>query len=386
MQPGKPYTLYKRDRVYYARFKLPNGKWSTAKTTGLTSKGTAERWCIEYLSTGRIVIKENVTFAEFSKNFFDWDGLWAMDKRARGLRLSKHHCRERSDLLKNHIVPFFGEMRLTMITRVMIKLFRDELFKEGYSGSTINKALSLIKTILEAAEEHSLIQQVPRIDRAADRPQARGILTVEEARSLFTTPWTDVRAYVGNLLACTTGLRLGEIQALKIGDIHLDENYIHLRCSWNNRLREMNATTKTGKSRYVFFSTVVKNAILQLLEHHPEKDSDSLLFYSSKIVGKPAETELFVRTFYKALAAIGVDEATRRKRNIVFHSWRHFANSLYINSKIPLLKVQSMIGHSTLEMTERYYHLHHEDMDDIRQVQDSFLLPATIHNVRGENL
>ena len=57
----------------------------------------------------------------------------------------------------------------------------------------------------------------------------------------------------------------------------------------------MNATTKTGKSRYVFFSTAVKNAILQLLEHHPEKNPDSILFYSSKITGKPAETELFVR-------------------------------------------------------------------------------------------
>ena len=213
MHPGKPYTLYKRHRIYYVRFKLPTGRWSTAKSTGITNKGAAERWCIEYLSTGRIVIKENVTFAEFSNDFFDWDRSWAMDKRARGLRISQHHCRERTDLLNNHLIPYFGDMRLTAISRVMIKLFRDELYKAGYAGSTINKTLSVIRSILEAAEEHNLIQQVPRIDRAADRPRVRGILTVEEARSLFTIPWTDVRSYVGNLLACTTGLRLGEIQA-----------------------------------------------------------------------------------------------------------------------------------------------------------------------------
>jgi len=379
MLSGKPFTLYKRNRTYYARFKLPSGRWSTAKSTGISSKGKAERWCIEYLSTGRIVIKENVTFEEFSKNFFDWDGSWAMDKRARGMRISPHHCRERTDLLNNHLLPYFGDMRLTAINRVTIKLFRDELYKEGYAGSTINKALSVIKTVLEAAEEHNLIQQVPRIDRAADRPKVRGILTVEEARTLFTAPWSDPRAFLGSLLACTTGLRLGEIQALKIGDIHFDDNYIHLRCSWNNRLREMNATTKTGKSRYVFFSWRVKQAILHLLEHHPNPDPDSFLFYSSKIDGKPAETELFVREFYKVLNAIGIDETTRSQRNIVFHSWRHFANSLYINSKIPLLKVQSMIGHSTMEMTERYYHLHHDDMDDIRKVQDALFLPTPSH-------
>ncbi len=35
MARGKHYSLYKRNNIYYAQFKLSDGKWSTAKSTGL---------------------------------------------------------------------------------------------------------------------------------------------------------------------------------------------------------------------------------------------------------------------------------------------------------------------------------------------------------------
>jgi len=53
---GKPYSLYKRNRIYYVRFKLPDNRWGTAKSTGETSKSKAERWAFDYLSAGKVVI------------------------------------------------------------------------------------------------------------------------------------------------------------------------------------------------------------------------------------------------------------------------------------------------------------------------------------------
>ena len=91
---NKPFSLYLRKRkkgkpVYYARFRLLNGKRSTGKNTGQTSKGAAERWAWEYLNKGQIVINENVTLAEFSVNFFDWSSDWAVDLKATRKRISK---------------------------------------------------------------------------------------------------------------------------------------------------------------------------------------------------------------------------------------------------------------------------------------------------------
>jgi len=52
---GKPFYLYRRNRVYYCRFKLSDGQLSPAKSTGETAKGRAERWAIDYLSAGQII-------------------------------------------------------------------------------------------------------------------------------------------------------------------------------------------------------------------------------------------------------------------------------------------------------------------------------------------
>jgi len=61
---GKPFYLYRRNRIYYARFKLPDGRLSPAKSTGETTKGRAERWAVEYLKAGPIVVKENVNLGD----------------------------------------------------------------------------------------------------------------------------------------------------------------------------------------------------------------------------------------------------------------------------------------------------------------------------------
>jgi integrase len=87
---------------------------------------------------------------------------------------------------------------------------------------------------------------VPKIERAADNPKHKGILTIDEVRRLFSIPWKsdaaychpvkdEFKGYVGNLLASSTGLRMGEIQALVLSDIHLEDGYIYVRRSWDRK-------------------------------------------------------------------------------------------------------------------------------------------------------
>lgn len=383
---GKPYSLYKRksNGIYYAQFKLVDGTWSIAKSTGETAKGRAEKWAIDYLNTGNgnIVQKENITFDDFSKDFFKWENSWATDKRVRGLRIAPYHCLQREDLLKNHINPSIGKMKLTAIDRAVIKDFRNKMFKKGYSGNTINKCLSAIKTILEAAEEKSLIQYIPRIDRAADNPKTKGILTPDEVKQLFSFEWMtkpvtnhpsrpDFMGQVSNLIAVTTGLRLSEIQGLTIKDINLESNYITVRRSWNNRLYCLNEETKTGKERIIFFSDMIKEKIIELIELNPHgKHSDNFIFYSEQ-KERPKDQRAFSISLFTALERIGIDEDTRKERVITFHSHRHFLNSLLLNAKIPLQKVQQITGHGSIEMSNHYYRI--DDMADVLQITDSII-------------
>ncbi len=57
----------------------------------------------------------------------------------------------------------------------------------------------------------------------------------------------------------------------------------------------------------------------------------------------------------------------RKHRNITFHSHRHFFNSLLVESRVPLQKIQRLTGHLSTEMTQRYYHS--DDLTDIADIQ-----------------
>ncbi len=367
MLQGKPYSLYRRNRIYYVRFKQPNNQWGAAKSTGQTSKGKAERWAFDYLSAGQIVYRSNVSFAEFSKDFFSWTGPWATDKKATGKRITIRQCRENMAILNNRLLPDFGKMRLTSIDKTCIKIFRNDLYQKGYAGSTINKALSCLKTILEAAEDKSLIQYVPKVERAANRPKLRGILTVDEVRQIFSIDWLDYRAYVMNLMAASTGLRRGELLALTLQEVH--DNYITISRSWDEAFGVLNETTKTGRSRTIIIPTNLQSEIERLIQINPWGKPDSFLFFSS-IESKPIEGKIISKDLYRALRQIGIGNKERIERNITFHSWRHWFNSLLINARIPLQKIQSLTGHLTNEMTQHYYHP--DEMSDVlKVVQDS---------------
>ena len=383
----KPYTLFKRGDIWYCRFRDIDGERATPKSTGETARARAEQWAVSYLQKGqgRIVKSELVTLDGFSRGFFDWSSPWATDKKARGMRISENHCLQRADLLKNHIIPALGKMRVSSINRAVIKDFRNKLFEAGYSGNTINKCLSALKSILEAAEERGLIQYVPRIDRAAENPKVKGILTPDEVRRLFSFQWMSKPSrnhpakplfveQAGNLLAVTTGLRLSEIQGLFVGDVSFPDNYITVRRSWDNRLLQINEATKTGRERIVFFPGTVKAALLELVDANPYKSNPNSFLFFGDTQDKPKDRRGFTVSLASALEQIGISRESQRARVLSFHGHRHFLNSLLINSRVPLQKLQSIVGYTTMNMTEHYYRP--DDMQDVLQITEGIFKEA----------
>ncbi|MBI9108455.1 MAG: tyrosine-type recombinase/integrase [Spirochaetales bacterium] len=125
--------------------------------------------------------------------------------------------------------------------------------------------------------------------------------------------------------------------------------------------------TKTGRSRYVPIPERTKTALDEVMEIAPDKEPDDLIFFGRKREA-PLDTRIIEVNFHKALKNIGIDEKLRRERNITFHSWRHFFNSLLINSRVPIPKVQTITGHSTDRMTENYFHAdEYKDVLEITQ-------------------
>jgi len=393
------FSIYPRQKkngksVYYVQFKNPDNTYSTARSTGKTSRRAAEEWAEnELLKNGSPLPGHNITFGEYSQDFFSWNGRWATNLKVEGRRISERHCRDRCDLMRIHVLPVFANYYLKDIDKISIINFRNSLFNKGYSGSQINKCLYAIKAILEAAEDQGLIKAVPKISRAADNPKQKGILTIEEVNRLFSFQWMSkpsyshperplFMGYAGNLLAASTGIRLSELQGLKIQDLNLESGYIVIKRAWDNRLNKLNNSTKTGRERNIFIPEKVITVLNQLLLQHPfPENPEAFLFWGEKKPEeKPAEKVVFINALFTTLEQIGINETERKQRNITFHSWRHFLNSLLLNAKIPIQKIQSITGHLTNEMTSHYYHV--DDMSDVRQIQETlFTMPVNIKSL-----
>lgn len=385
----------KKKTVYYVQFKQPDGTYSTARSTGQTTKKAARQWAEEYLIKNGVYLPgREITFEQYSKDFFSWSGTWALDKRSRGLRISESQCIFNNRQLEKQVMPFFKDYRLSEINRGMIKEFRNKMFQKGYAGSTINKALSLVRQILESAVDDELIQSVPRIDTAALNQLKKGILTIDETNRIFNHTWTTVESwchpakinYIGktaNRLSASTGMRAGEIQGLVHSDIDLDRGLITVRRSYNNTLKKWNESTKNKTTRTIFIPEIVKNELEFLIKSHPEPGPDKPVFFSEKYPDQPCVQDRFRKSLKKALSEIGISEQEQKERNIHFHSWRGFMNSLLINAKIPLQKVMSITGHLSPEMATHYYTV--DDMQDVRELQEN-LFSGTPTDHTGEGV
>lgn len=371
----RSFSLYKRKRksgkpVYYCQFRLLDGTRTPGRSTGETSKAAAERWALNQLEYGKPVKRKNVTLAEFAtEEFFSWGSDWAIDILSAGKRLSERQCQEKNAILKNHIIPTLGKTRLTDINKAVIKQFRNDLYRDGYSSSTINKVLSSIHAILEAAEDHGLINGVPTVSRVAETWEERGSLTVSEVKELFSIPWDDFISYTANLTAANTGMRKSELLGLQRRSLFLEEMRINVNQVWERDTEKLIPKTKSGKPRFIPISTRVGEALQKLLSMNPYDSENAFIFFSPETPDKPMNGKHFNEELYKQLERIGIDGTQRKERKLVFHSWRHWMNTVLVNERIPIPIVQKITGHLTESMTKRYYH--DDEMQMIRKLQEA---------------
>lgn len=352
----KPYSIWKRKlssgRIsYYVRFRLDDGSWSVAKASGQQTKSAAEAWAIDYLSRGQIVTKENITFKEFAKNYFAWKGPYIQSLLLRGRQIGQRHAENQQAYLNNYLIKEFGTLKLKLIDADLLQEYAIELRARGLSASTVNHILTTLKIVLQGAYRKKIIQAVPEIDAVSGSKAERGILNPEEVKKFFAMEWKDQRYYLINLLAATTGMRLGEILGLQRKAVH--DSYIEVKTSWE-RGKGLKCT-KTGKPRLVPLTVKAKEVLTSVLEMTPYKEPDDLVFHG-RSRHAPLDHKMVQKRFNEALIAIGIDEESRCKRGLTFHSWRHFFNSLLINGHVPVIKVQTLTGHSTNAMTENYFH------------------------------
>ena len=83
----------------------------------------------------------------------------------------------------------------------------------------------------------------------------------------------------------------------------------------------------------------------------------------------PIYYKMIRKVLYTAFESIGISTEMRKKRNVTFHSWRHWYNS-NMRGKIPEFKLRHLTGHKSEEMSDLYTHFRIEDFSDVLQIQE----------------
>ena len=261
-------------------------------------------------------------------------------------------------IIKKYYLPFLGEKFLSEITKSDLREFIDFLqTKTNLSNVTKRTIVSVGFKIFRWAYKTELLEKdiTAGLKNFCAKANERKILTPKIIEKLFLSEWKNQPVKIANLLSFCTGMRAGEIVALKVSDI--GENCIYLKHSYS--IYDGLKSTKSGKSRIVY---IYEKKLLQKLKNLNQKsvkNPDEYIFCSLKNKNKPLRTETLLRSLKRQLLKIGCDKEFAKK--ITFHAWRHFHDT-YLNGKIDLRILQNQAGHSR-QMIENLYANHERETD-----------------------
>jgi integrase len=149
-----------------------------------------------------------------------------------------------------------------------------------------------------------------------------------------------------------TGVRLGEQRAMRWNDVDFKFNRIHIKRSAPKGL-DIEKAPKSNRQRWVDLTPEL-SAALQAIGHRGgdvhsrPRDGGDLIFSNED--GSKLQPGQFHEVLWAAQKRAGL-------RRIKWHELRHTFASILASSGVPLFVLKSLLGHASIDMTERYSHL-----------------------------
>lgn len=339
-----------RGPVWYMKYRLPDGRqvqkklgpaWSGRgrPPSGYFTKRLAEdalRGVLDEARRGTLpgTVRTGMTFADAAA---EWLRYVEHDRRRKPSTVAGYRAIVRSQLLKP-----FGEIPLEEVTPALIEEWLGSL---SGAASTRIKALVLMHGIFQRARKVWGLQSNPAAEVERPSLQVSGEIQVFSPEEV----WALVRAAASEqdqalfLTAAFTGLRMGELLALRWRDVDFAGQTIRVRASY---YAGHLTTPKSGKVRAVPMAPDVAAALAKLSGRQDWIGDDELVFAGD--TGGYLDGSALRRRYKVALAAAGL-------RKLRFHDLRHTFGTRMI-ATADIRRVQEWMGHADIQTTMRYLH------------------------------
>lgn len=349
---------------------------TTKKQKTFTVRREADRFALKVeneIAAGNStepLVKNSKTFREVAEACLTADAPRLKQKTIEGYE----------DAYRVHIYPTFGTRRIAAITSQDVEKWVGEMrVKPTPSGkprseSSVRGAFLALQKVFSYALRHRLISYNP----AAAVPKPRlsnyepNFLTLAEVEGIAES-LEDFPPY-GLIvrLAAWTGLRSGELGALRIRDVDLLHKEIRVErtMSWV-RTGWITTPPKSDRSRRTvpLLDEGLVESLRELLEDHPHRSDPDAGLWPGKTKGHPVATydrafdpKGFYRYSFKPTAA-ALGHPTLR-----FHELRHTFASLMASYGVEMFELSRLMGHSSITVTDgTYAHMYKKDYSDLRR-------------------
>lgn len=306
--------------------------------------------CRGDIARHRYRVIENIRFDE-------WADRWIASLRTAGRKESTVRVYETS---LYYAKDAFGSMNVREIQPSDISAMLEGIAKKPrtlktVSQSTLAKHLRQLGSCLGAAVSEGYAEDNP-VSRlhSTRRPKvsqsAPAYFTNEELSRLW--PELDDLPLYSYLcrVALATGMRSGELIALRWSDVSMTTNEIAVSRTYNAGIGE--TATKSGKSRTVDLSP---QAVQLLTEWYSLGGGGDGLVFEREMGGHLDPNHVIRQVLYPAMRRAGVPRKGEHGRDRTFHSFRHTFARITLEAGAEITWVQQQLGHQSIQLTVSTY-------------------------------
>lgn len=346
------------------------GRRRQVTRSGFDTLEQAENACtalIYELKNGTFIEESNILFKDFTQ---EWLSIYEKTHKVKvsSVRIRRHEI--------NKLLPYFAHIRIKDITRKMYQEALNDLKDKGLADNTLAGVHTTGRMIFKKAIEYELIKKDPTQFARAPRTQ----VTIEELEQEVEVPEylekEDLalflktarakgleRDYIIFLTLAYTGIRVGELCALKWKDIDFREGLISITKTYynpnNNTVAYQLLTPKTKRSRRVI--EVDKIVLDELEKHHAWQnkikmkkrdvyhDKDFVFAKTENYPGCPELIKIIENRMSRLLKIAKLNES------LTPHSLRHTHTSLLAEAGVGLPEIMDRLGHQDDETTKNIY-------------------------------